>query len=88
MNWNCLEVQKIRLEIIFMSKFSSLSVFVFKKDVHIAQQYFNSRFTDVEAGTAIFIVVMYWHAANTVVVMAVAECQITFYFKFKRSTFQ
>ena len=55
------------------------------ENMHIAQQSFDSRFTGVEADAAIFIMVMYRHAANTV---AVAERQIPFDFKFERSTFQ
>ena len=55
-----------------------------KENQQIAQQSFDSRFTGVEAGADIFIMVMYRYAANTV---AVAERQIRFYFKFERSTY-
>ena len=53
--------------------------------MQIAQQYFDSRYTGVVVGAAIFVTVMYRHAANTV---AVSEHQILFYFKFERFTFQ
>ena len=66
--------------------FPSLSMNVFKNDnVKIAQQSFVSRFTGVVVGGAIFVMVMYRHAANTV---AVGKRHNIFYFKFERSTDQ
>ena len=56
-----------------------------KKNVQIVLQSFDSRFTGVLVGVAIFVMVIYRQAANTV---AVAERQIYVYFKFKLSTFQ